>query len=109
MDIGRADRRIKIERRVETKDGMGQVIEDYTPITRAPEMWATVLGLSGRELFAAQQVNSEITTRFTIRFRDDLDTKMRIVYDGQHYDIHYIREAPGGRRRSTEILASARV
>lgn len=68
----------------------------------ATEMWdtymkvnASVESLRGREFFAAQQVNSETTTKVQIRQcrGKRFDTKMRILVDGERaFDIKAVIE-----------------
>ena len=53
-------------------------------------MRAYVEPLSGRELFAAQQVNAETTTRITIRYVSGITAAMRIVHEDVVYNIQSI-------------------
>lgn len=48
---------------------------------------AEKIDLSGREFFAARQINAELTTRFSIRQRTDLTQEMRIVTGGLNYAV----------------------
>ena len=50
-------------------------------------VWAAVSNLSGREFFAAAQVNAENTVKFTIRYLAGLDQTMQIIFDGKPYNI----------------------
>lgn len=50
-------------------------------------VWASVEPLAGRELFAAQQVNSEVSVRIRMRYRDGITHKLRASFDGRIYDI----------------------
>lgn len=63
-------------------------------------VWAEIDPLSGRELFAAQAVQSESTVKITIRYRADLTTAMRLVAGGTVYDIHHV---PPVRGKSNEL------
>jgi SPP1 family predicted phage head-tail adaptor len=54
------------------------------------ETWASVEPLSGRELFAAQEHHSEITTRIRVRYRAGITAKMRVVFGQGIYNIHAI-------------------
>jgi SPP1 family predicted phage head-tail adaptor len=68
-------------------------------------VWAGKRDLRGQEFFAAQQVNSEISTLWQIRYRNDVVATDRIVVDGLHYNITGIAEM--GRRDGLELQATA--
>jgi SPP1 family predicted phage head-tail adaptor len=104
VNAGAMDRRIRIEQATTSADGYGQPIETWSLLA---EVWAEVAPLRGRELWAAQQVNAELTTRFRIRYRSDVTEKMRIICEGTEYDIESIAEI--GRREGLEIMATAKV
>jgi len=53
-------------------------------------VWARVRDLSGREYFAAQQVQAEVTTEITIRYREGLNSNMRVKYGTRIFDIKSI-------------------
>ncbi len=57
-------------------------------------VWAEVAPLSVREFVAAQAVNSEVTTRITIRQRDGVSDKSRIIHRGQVYNVHGVLADP---------------
>jgi SPP1 family predicted phage head-tail adaptor len=67
------------------QDSFGQPNETWNDEITAR---AYIEPLSGRELFAAQQVNAETTTRITIRYRTGLNQAMRIVFGDIVYNIH---------------------
>jgi SPP1 family predicted phage head-tail adaptor len=104
MDAGRLDRRIELRRQVLTLDeSTGQTVESWP--TAYATVWAEKADLRGREFFAANQVNSEITTLFRIRHRTDVLATDRIVCDGLSYNINPPAEI--GRRDGLEIMATA--
>jgi SPP1 family predicted phage head-tail adaptor len=43
--------------------------------------------LNGRELLVAQQINSEITTRIRLRYREGVTSAMRVSYRSVIYNI----------------------
>jgi len=69
-------------------DEAGQPIDEWQPVTI---VWAAIEPLSGRELFAAQQANAEVTTKVTIRYRDDVDRTMKVRHNksGAEFEILY--------------------
>jgi len=61
--------------------------EDVTTFTEYASVYADIIPLSGKEFFAAQQVNSEITIKVIIRYRDDVKASHRVVYNNQVFEI----------------------
>lgn len=84
---GKFRHRVTIQRPTYTQD----------PVTGAPGAitWedvytglaAEVHPLSARELIEANQLQSKIVARITIRFKDDLTPDMRILHRGTIYNI----------------------
>ena len=50
-------------------------------------LWASISNLHGREYFEAAAVQAENTVKFTIRYTDDIETTMRILFKDKHYNI----------------------
>lgn len=85
MNAGRLRHRVTLRNRVETQDATtGALSVTWTDVAT---VWAAVEPLSAREFIAAQAVSSQVTTRITIRFRDDVTPKMRAVHGSTVYDI----------------------
>lgn len=53
-------------------------------------VWSMVKTVSAREFSANKTTNSELTIRFIIRYRKDINTDMTILYKGQSYEIDSI-------------------
>lgn len=100
VDARGMDRRVRIERKVSTRDAMGGEVISYA--LRAT-VWAMVIHTKGREAFLAAQVEPTADVEFRIRWRDDVVETDRIVHDGKNYDVQYIAEM--GRRRRLRIVA----
>jgi len=67
---------------------------------------AEIYPLSGREFIAAQAIQAGISTRFVMRWRDDLTESMRIVHEGKYYNIKSILPDPSLRRHLTILCDS---
>lgn len=104
MNVGRLDRRIRIERPTTAQDLFGEPVPTWGVLDT---VWAQVEPLKGSERFVAQQASAEVDTRFTVRWRDDIDATMRIVYEDAVYDIDSVIEI--GRHEGLEIMAKSRV
>ncbi|ORL58110.1 phage head closure protein [Pseudomonas putida] len=70
--------RVDIQRRQQVQDPMtGEIIETWVTLWHAVP--AKIADASFRELIAAQAVQSKLSARVTIRYREGLDATMRIV------------------------------
>ena len=76
------------------------------------ESWATVVTVSasveplnGRELFAAQEHHSEVTTRVRIRYRSGITAKMRVSHGGTLYNIRDVID-PEKRHRELQLMCT---
>jgi SPP1 family predicted phage head-tail adaptor len=87
MNAGRMRHRITIQQRANTPDTFGQPIESWADVAT---VWASVEPLQGREFFAADQVNAEVTTRIRMRWRSGITAAMRVSFDSRLYDIQSV-------------------
>lgn len=78
---------VYIQNLQDSQDSFGQPVPSWPPYKTVR---AYVEPLNGRELFAAQQVNAETTTRITIRYTPGINATMRIVHESIIYNIHSI-------------------
>jgi SPP1 family predicted phage head-tail adaptor len=103
MRAGPLDRSAVLKHQVLTKNTTTG--EDEVSYSIYATVWAGKRDLRGREFFAAQQVNSDITTIWQIRYRTDVVPSDQIVVDDVSYNISSIAEI--GRREGLEIQATA--
>ena len=82
--IGNLRHRITLQKPVITKDSIGQELEEWQDVAT---VWASVEPLSGKEYFNAQQVNSEITTRITIRYIELLSPQWVVQLGKRTFNI----------------------
>jgi len=66
-------------------------------------IWAEVKPIAGREYFTAAAVQAEHQVRFTMRYRKDITTDMRLRYDNQDYEIKAILDL-GGQRTWLQVM-----
>lgn len=76
--------RVTLQKKEITEDELKQQTENWTDIAT---VWAAIEPLSEREYFAAKQVNAEISVRITIRYRKDVTTDMRMVFEGRIFEV----------------------
>lgn len=63
----------------------GELVKGWSDVAN---VWADIQNLSAREFISAQAVQSEIIARIVIRYRSDVEPKMRIKYRNKVYNIH---------------------
>lgn len=101
MDAGELRHRITLQQKTVARDAMGGEIETWNDIAT---VWASKAHQTSREFFAAQKINAEITVLFIIRYRRNVDTKMRVIFSGKTYDILGADDLDG-RRRELWLMA----
>jgi len=82
--------RVTLQNKVIGQSPTGQPTETWVDAFSA---WADMDPLTGRELIAAQQVQSSVTHNCTMRYRKEFAnpkavTNMRLVYEGRFFNIH---------------------
>jgi SPP1 family predicted phage head-tail adaptor len=100
----RLDRRVTIQSRALAPDAQGQQIETWSEVAT---VWASKRDLRGREYYAANTTNAEVSTTFEIRYRADVTVLNRLVCEGITYDIQQVSEI--GRRVGLQLICSAKV
>ncbi|CAB4152348.1 COG5614 Bacteriophage head-tail adaptor [uncultured Caudovirales phage] len=102
MRAGKLDRRVQLQARSITRNAQNEAVESFATYAT---VWAEKFDLSGREYFTSNQLYGEVTTRFRIRYRTDVQMTDRIVFDSLTFLIKSIAET--GRKEGLEILADA--
>lgn len=85
--LSRLNKRVTIISPDGPPDEYGEPTEG--PVTVAT-VWAAIEPLRGREFFAAQAVNAEVTTRIRIRYRKGIDRTMVVKHQEHEFEIMYI-------------------
>lgn len=78
MQAGRLRRRVTIQQPVDTQNEIGEPITVWR--TFAENVPAAIEPLSGREYFAAQQEQGDVSTRIRIRWRPGVTEVMRVTH-----------------------------
>lgn len=103
MRAGSLRHRVMLQRQPVVVDDYGGAVKD-APWEDVATVWASLEAVSGREFFASQQVQSEVTHKITIRFRPGVAADMRIVYGGRVFGI----VAPLPDNRGTRLVLMCR-
>jgi SPP1 family predicted phage head-tail adaptor len=99
---GDLSRRILLEQRNETVDTFGQRSNTWT---KALDTWASIRPLSGHELLSAQAINAETTHEVVIRYREDVTSAMRVVYQGRYFNVQSVLDADMKHRKLTLLCS----
>ncbi len=83
MNVGQYDQSVVLQRRIEERTARGEAVITYIDGNR---VWASVEPLTGRELYQAQQTQSEITTRIRMHWRRGVTERMRIKHCTSYQD-----------------------
>jgi len=106
MIAGPLDRRVTIERWGAKTNEFGEDIVEWLHVAT---VWASAEDIRDSERYRAQQVGSDVTTRFRVRWRysiEQLNPKDRIIAGGRYYNVTAVKQI--GRREGLEITAAAR-
>ena len=87
MQSGRLNKRVIIYQLVTGSPAADEFGQPNTSWEELDTIWGSVEPLNGREFWAQQQVQSEITGKIRIRYRDDISAGMKAVYNSKTYMI----------------------
>lgn len=88
IDPGKMRHRITFQRFSGALDDFGDPLQaDAANWTDVATMWAAIDPISGREFYAAEQSQSEVSHKIRCRYRTGLDTAMRITYGKRRFKI----------------------
>jgi SPP1 family predicted phage head-tail adaptor len=97
--------KVTLQAQEETRSEYGDVIIGWVDLAN---VWGQVAPQSGREFFASQQAQSEVSTRITIRYRPDVDATMRVLHRGQVFGIEAAMPDDGSGYDHLTLLCSTR-
>lgn len=85
MQAGKLRHRVQIQALSQVQDlATGEMLDTWTELAT---VWANVVPLRGQERFEAQQVQAELSHRVEMRYRPDVTSKNRLLYDGRILEI----------------------
>ena len=105
--IGSLKRRVTLQGAVRTPDGSGGFTETWQSIASAPNVYAAIAPLSGSEQLRFHQLETTVTHRIVIRYRNDVTPALRITDGTTIYNITSVTDM-GGLGAYLELLATAR-
>ena len=104
IDFGRLRERVTIQQATERRNAMGETVQTWEPFA---ERYASVEGLSSREVLLQGQQQTEVSHRVRMRYVTDMTSTMRILWRGRVLEIASLLEH--GNRSHHEALCTERV
>ena len=86
--------KVTFQNKTRAQDANGIETATWGNVSTAVDVPAQFHFLSGKELIVSGQQTAEFQARVTIYKRTDIDESMRIVFDGNNYDITHIQPDP---------------
>lgn len=90
MKSGELNKRIKLSQLITGSPARDEFGTPNTSWEEVDTVWAAIEPLSGREFWAQQQIQSEITVKIRIRYRNDILVGMKGEYNSKTYRIKNI-------------------
>ena len=99
MALGRMRYKVELQKPTNTRDTGGGLTEAFSTLTT---LFADIEQTRGNESLKQGQVKEQTTHIFTIRYRKDIGTNMRMLYDEDAYNIRNIKNIDN-RNRFLEV------
>lgn len=87
MRAGLLNRRVTFQRYAEVRSASGEVTREWEDWRT---VWASVMPLSGNKLFAAEQLQSQLTHTVRVRYQPGYRTNQRIVHEVEPGVLQYM-------------------
>ena len=100
MRAGALRHQIVIQRYTATKDSVGAEVKSWLAFAT---LRASYEPLMGKELFAAQQEQASVTTRFRVRYCAGITPKMRVLFEGRLFNVESVID-PYGHGRELQLM-----
>ena len=105
--IGRLDRRVTfIQEVVTTGDSNEDKVTGWEVIDDNDTVWARKIERSGSKFVQDDRITFVQQTDWVIRYRSDLNVRMRLVYDTQVYSITNIAEHSKAARERYSLVST---
>ncbi|HZK53575.1 MAG TPA: phage head closure protein [Desulfosporosinus sp.] len=79
--------RIEIQNYIRAENEVGEAVKQWQSYVK---LWSTFYNSSVKDQLKAGKDSASIVYEIVIRYRNDIDTKMRVVYKGKNYNIDHV-------------------
>jgi len=90
INPGKLNKKVKIFNQANISDKAGGYENQLEEVC---EIWASIITLSGKDLWEAQKLNADISHKLIIRNRKDIKKSQIIKYKNKIFDILYLLNA----------------
>jgi len=104
LDPGKLRERVTIQQATETRNRLGEATQSWNAYA---EVWASVEGLSGREVLQSGQQQTEVSHRVRMRYVHGMTQNMRILWRGRVLEISSLLEHAN--RTEHEVLCTEEI
>ena len=87
MNIGELRNRIEIQTYVRVENEVGEQVKLWRPYVK---LWAAFARNVVKDQSKAGKVTESVVHEIVIRYRQDLNTTMRVVYKDKNYNIDHV-------------------
>ncbi|MBY0408240.1 MAG: phage head closure protein [Rickettsiales bacterium] len=104
MTCSRLRHRVSLQQEVSVADGGGGFTQAWQEVAM---LWAEIEPItgadsrlsvaSGKEVLMADQMQSQVSHKVTLRWRNDVAPAMRLVFEGRAFNIRYVAAVDGGK------------
>jgi SPP1 family predicted phage head-tail adaptor len=84
LNNGNLRHHITFQVQTETQNDYGEEIKDWVEIVA---VWASINPISGKEFFAAEKLNSEVSHKINLRYTPGITSDMRIRFGERYFHI----------------------
>tara|TARA_B100000161_G_scaffold87043_1_gene60890 strand:+ start:4402 stop:4725 length:324 start_codon:yes stop_codon:yes gene_type:complete len=88
MAVGGLRHKVDLQKPTNTRDAGGGAVKTFTTLA---QLYAQIKPVSGQEKYRQGQVQESVTHHVTVRYRSDIGTNMRLVYQSRNFNIRHIR------------------
>lgn len=106
MRAGTLRNRITIQQKTVAYDRFNCPIEGKAQWTEYARVWASFKRIKGSEYFVAKQLQNKEYMQVYIRYRTDINQKMRVVHESKIYNIESIM--PSNKKDYLILMCSER-
>lgn len=99
---GDLNQRVTLQSATEAPDAVGQSVKTWTTVSK---LWARITPVGGGESVSGKQVVADASHAVTIRHRDDVTPRMRLLWGSRVLEIAAVDDPDGLR---TDLVLSCR-
>lgn len=97
--------RLTLQKEVQAPDGAGGYVRSWQDVV---DLWAEVIPLKGkeggREIFLAARLQSTVTHRIIIRYRQGVNASQRLLFENRAFHIRHVSDT-GSSSEMLELFA----